>query len=368
MINARKDLILVLFLLASPGVIFSLSEETLHLTFLGDLMAHDVNFKIKDYSVAYKDIRDDLLGDDCTFTNLEAPVNNNEPFFSYPSFNMRREYVQAAIDAGIDSFSLANNHSFDRGLEGIIQTLCSMVMLKESRNMDLYFSGIRADTETEFKPVTITKKGWKIGFIAMTQFLNTLRKNPNVFIADYRNEAEAAQCIEFVKKYSPMYDLFIVSYHGDAEYSLVPDPLKKTFFQKLVGAGCDIVYGHHPHVLQPYEIVTEEGRRGLLMYSMGNFLSGQRWSSEPFDINHYRSYTGDSIILKVLAENKDGKPYIEVEKPIIITNFINEKREVVVTKLTDLINNISDPKWRTYYQNRLELMKQLVSNFPIARN
>ena len=89
---------------ADPGTSLSLS-------FLGDLMAHIENFRIEDYSVVYEDIRPILISDDLTFSNLETPVDEKLPYKGYPRFNIHKEYVQAAINAGIDVFPLANNHS-----------------------------------------------------------------------------------------------------------------------------------------------------------------------------------------------------------------------------------------------------------------
>jgi poly-gamma-glutamate capsule biosynthesis protein CapA/YwtB (metallophosphatase superfamily) len=352
----------------SSPFLYSIPEQTLKLTFLGDLMAHDVNYRIKDFSVIYKDISSQLKNDDCTFVNLEAPVNEKEPYYTYPSFNMHREYVQAALDAGIDAISLANNHAFDRGLSGITQTLCSIITLKENKGMDLYYSGIRVNPEKDFEPAIIEKKGWKIGFIAVTQFLNTLAKNEYVKIVDYRNAAEADNFIDYVSKVAKEYDLFIISYHGDKEYSLIPDPLKVDFFKKLIKAGCNIVYGNHPHVLQPFEIVDVEGKKGLAIYSLGNFLSGQRWSLNPLDAQNIRSYTGDSIMLKVRVEYKNSVPVVSLEKPIIITNYINEKHEVVIRILENLVNESMDVKWQSYYKTRLNIMSNFISGFPAQLN
>ncbi|HJW10122.1 MAG TPA: CapA family protein, partial [Holophagaceae bacterium] len=33
--------------------------------------------------------------------------------------------------------------------------------------------------------------------------------------------------------------------------------------------------GHHPHVIQPVEWISSGGRRGLVAYSLGNFISNQ---------------------------------------------------------------------------------------------
>ena len=49
-----------------------------------------------------------------------------------------------------------------------------------------------------------------------------------------------------------------------------------TLYHKMVGWGADIVFGGHPHVVQPAEILEKDGQKKLIMYSMGNFISNQR--------------------------------------------------------------------------------------------
>jgi poly-gamma-glutamate synthesis protein (capsule biosynthesis protein) len=296
----------------------------LTLTFLGDTMAHDVNFIIKDFSVVYDGVKDILLSDDLTFSNLEAPVDETLPYKTYPRFNIHRDYVQATIDAGIEVFPLANNHSLDQGVEGVYQTLGSLMILRDENDMKIHFSGTRGNKEQEYKPVEIRKKGWRIGFISVTQFLNGYSRTPYVYIMNYNNKDDAKTFLSFVKETAGDYDLFIISYHAGGEYKLEPEPEKVEYFRKLINAGADIVYGHHPHVLQPYEKISVQGSTKLILYSMGNFISGQRWSREPYDLEHYRSYTGDSIILRTGIVDTENGPSVQKIEPILITNHIND--------------------------------------------
>jgi poly-gamma-glutamate synthesis protein (capsule biosynthesis protein) len=41
-------------------------------------------------------------------------------------------------------------------------------------------------------------------------------------------------------------------------------------------AGATAILGAHPHVLQHWEKLTANGREGLVIYSLGNFISDQR--------------------------------------------------------------------------------------------
>src|SRR5690606_21204261 len=82
-------------------------------------------------------------------------------------------------------------------------------------------------------------------------------------------------------------DVITIALHFGNEYQTQPSEEQKTLARALIAAGADIIAGSHPHVLQPYELVTtvdELGaeRQGLIIYSMGNFISNQRGDSKDY--------------------------------------------------------------------------------------
>ena len=96
------------------------------ISFTGDIMAHDVNFRLKDFGKMYENISHFLLQDDLSFGNLEFPVDDTQPYSTFPAFNVNTPYVEALIDAGFDVFSLSNNHTIDKGSGGIARTNSAM--------------------------------------------------------------------------------------------------------------------------------------------------------------------------------------------------------------------------------------------------
>jgi hypothetical protein len=76
-------------------------------------------------------------------------------------------------------------------------------------------------------------------------------------------------------------DLVVVGLHWGREYQNRPDPAQESLARRLVDLGADVVWGTHPHALQPAEVLTVDdplrGRRdALILYSLGNFVSNQR--------------------------------------------------------------------------------------------
>lgn len=77
-------------------------------------------------------------------------------------------------------------------------------------------------------------------------------------------------------------DVLIVSLHWGMEYAGEPTPFQRDQARQLANAGVDVLWGHHPHVLQPAEWVeSEDGNHHMLaLYSLGNLLTDQSMTYE----------------------------------------------------------------------------------------
>jgi hypothetical protein len=334
------------------GLRASLPERrnTLLLTFVGDIMAHEINFRMPDFTRIYDGVRRYTTRDDLSFANLEFPVQPDRPYASYPAFSVQPPYVEAAIAGGFEVFSLANNHSDDHGLPGIRSTAAALETLTGSAR--IHYSGLRTDPAAPFEPVTIGVRDWVVGFLAVTEFINTWRQNPHVHIVSLRNESAREELRRTVSEHAPRYDLFVVSYHGGDEYSLVPRPSKVLFFRELAHAGADVVWGHHPHVLQPWERIDIDGESRFIFYSTGNFISGQRSWLSPYQLDHYRAHTGDAVLFRLRARRQDYRVLLELDELVPITNFLDPEHGVVVHTFTDVLaRELSEP-WRRFYTYR----------------
>ena len=344
------------------------------LSFSGDIMAHDVNFKMKDYNRIYDDVRDILLNDDLSFGNVETPVCEERPLSTFPCFNIHKDYLKAAIDGGFDVFSFANNHTNDQGIQGIDGTIKSFNALKEEyKNKELFSSGLKNKEDEDFKPVLIDKKGWKILFLSVTELINSHGKSKHRLYYSEPSKAGREKLLLSIKKMreeNPC-DIFILSLHlNEAEYGLKVLDSKKTWFKALAQAGIDVVWANHPHVLQDWELSNVEllneetpdspsklKKNAFFMYSMGNFISGQRWKVNYADPAYYREYTGDSIIMQLRFKKIDGILQPEMEAaPVLITNY-NEKDAPVIKRFTQEWIETLPEKERAYYLKRLELMR-----------
>jgi hypothetical protein len=336
--------------------------RTLHLVFAGDIMAHDVNYRMVDYHDIYRGVQQYVAGADLAVANLELPLDPTRPESGYPRFNGNTAYLRAAVDAGFNVLSTANNHAFDGGVEGVLQTLRTLHALEASPERPLVFSGTRGNAHRPFLPESFLVQGVRVGFLAVTQFLNEPDEGRYIDVVDY-TDVLATECfLRFLRDTSRRYDLFIVSYHGDQEYTQQASPRKKEFFRRMLEAGVHIVFSHHPHVVQPYELVRSgEGDR-LIMYSMGNLISAMTWTMDPATADETTAATGEAYLLSVEVRCAAGGCSVQKVAPIPVANYRNERGEMVVGTLGDLAAGSIDlpASWRSFYARRLLKMKRFL--------
>jgi len=201
----------------------------------------------------------------------------------------------------------------------------------------------------------------------VTQFLNQWGGGRYVDVVDDNDEEAADQFASFVRDASPFYDVFVVSYHGDREYVQEPGAAKRAFFHRLVENGATIVFSHHPHVLQDYELVSVRGSARLIMYSMGNFISGMAWRDWPPDPDGLGALVSDSIMLRVDVSVSAAGASVTRAEPIPIADFRGADG-LVVLKLDDLARGKDGvpAAWTSYFVARRSRITELLG--PKAEN
>jgi len=351
----------------SPPQVKEPPRPPLVLTFAGDIMAHTVNFMMDDYRRIYEDLRSVLTADDLSFGNLETPVADSLPMSTFPSFNVHSAYLRAAVDGGFDVFSLANNHANDHGIVGIRGTLAA-VSSPELAGFGIATSGLRAVKDEPMRPVLIERNGWRVLFLAVTEILNSPDRSRLVYYLPPRADAREAFLTDLARmraEYQP--DLFVLSVHAnEPEYVRAVSEAKRKWFREIATAGVDVVWGHHPHVMQGWETVSFPlvggDRVALLMYSMGNFVSGQRYTPNRDNPSGPREYTGDAVLLQATVASPGAG--VGALRAIPITSHSVKGRGVVVRRFDDSFVSGLAPAWERYYRARYESMRSYLPLLP----
>ncbi len=342
-------------------------KKTLVCTFIGDIMAHNVNYQMDDYNIIYDDVRTFLLNDDLTFANFEIPVADSLPMATYPKFNVHTPYLLAAVNGGCDVFSLSNNHSADQGLTGIKETAAAVSKIYGEGKI-AGFSGLKAGPEEDLKPVMINESGWRILFIAVTQILN-IHDNASKLVyyipPTKEKQAEFKKTLIKMREENPC-DLFVVSIHtNEPEYVIKAPEKKRQWFSEIIKeCGVDIVWAHHPHVSQEWEtvMVEKKERPCFIMYSTGNFISGQRWNINTENPDAMREYTGDAYIFRIAVTDKTLTVI-----PVLVTNYRNPAAErgsgewyLTVKHFTKSFMETVPESLQNYYKKRFSVMQEFI--------
>lgn len=337
------------------------------LTFGGDIMAHTPNFKMADYSMIYADIEEIIQNDDLTFANLETPVHDGRPYENYPTFNVQPPYAQAAIDAGFDVFSLANNHTNDQGLEGMERTL-SFFQSKEAEGV--YAAGIKSAGHKGFTYQLIEKDDWKILFVAVTEILNSFTDYQKLdYVAPSASRRKTLfQELAQLRQENPC-DVFVLSLHTcEDEYVHEITQVRRDFYRSLLDSGVDFVWANHPHLAKEWEVFRaqdEDFPHAMAMYALGNTISGQRTNPQFTKPETNRDYTGDGYLIQVVLEKDEADSDFRITDitPHLITTYIEENNNYLIRRLNDdfiqELRNEGNEKWANYLAARKALMEKI---------
>lgn len=284
-------------------------DTTIHLTAIGDIMCHGPNYKAAyisssdsyDFSPFFKNISSYTSNADLTIGNLETTFAGKARGYSgYPTFNSPSELGQSIKDIGVDVLGTANNHCMDKGYSGLSSTLD---VLDE---MEFSHMGTSRSEEEQNSILVRNVNGINIAFLAFTYGTNgiTIPKDKS-FCVNLIDKDLILKQLESAKRMNV--DMICVNMHWGVEYQTSPNSEQKELADFLFKNGVDIIFGSHPHVLQPMEkrtITLDDGstKDGFVIYSLGNFISNQS------DVN-----TQDTIILnlQVTKSGKDGKISID---------------------------------------------------------
>ena len=216
-----------------------------------------------------------LSASDYTVVNLETRLAGaKRGYTGYPCFNSPDSLATALRDAGVDMLGTANNHSMDKGVDGLLATLDTL----DDNNMA--HCGTARTMEEQVTPRVVDISGVKVAFLNATAMTNGIpvpagKAHIINLIGDGKaliNEAAVAR--------KAGAELVIAFLHYGNEYQRQPSVEQQLLSKKLLANGIDTVIGAHPHVVQPIKHITVQRNNtpytGYIAYSLGNFASNQR--------------------------------------------------------------------------------------------
>jgi len=243
---------------------------------IGDILLHQPVYKdaatpegTYDFSPMFNQVKPLLESADIAVANQETMIGGKElGLSSYPLFNSPFEIGDALKDAGIDIVTLANNHTMDKGEQAIQNALSYW------NQIQMPYTGAFQSFEDREEIRMLTKNDITFSFLAYSYGTNGMpvpEDKPYLI-----NLIDLPLIQQDVRKAKELSDVVVVSMHWGNEYESLPSTSQLELARELSTMGVDIIIGHHPHVLQPMDwIERPDGSKTFVMYSLGNFLSGQ---------------------------------------------------------------------------------------------
>jgi len=213
--------------------------------------------------------------------NLECPLidlkNINKYNKSSSSLFGNEIYAKQLFDNGFEALSLANNHIFDLGIDGLVNT--QSVLKKNS----IKYFGAGLNKSEAINPAIIKLDNYSVGFLGFS-FSNPAEQNKPGVAFLYDNTVEFA-----IKKIKNKVDFLIVMPHSGIELYQYPLKRDQRIYRKMVDLGADIVVGSQSHCIQAMEKYLNK----YIYYCTGDLL---------FD--HFHEYTKSDFISDISHSKK----------------------------------------------------------------
>ena len=278
----------------------------------GDLLYHDIIYisakksdGTYDFHENFEYVKPWLKQADLVIGDFEGTVNKDHYLAGYPLFNAPGEVMDAIKDAGYQVLDLAHNHILDSQIEGVVSTADAI----EKAGMTPI--GVYTHEPRDKAPIVIKEvNGIKVALLAYSYGFNGIEQSISQedydrYLSDLNEDKMKAE-IERAEKEA---DITIIMPQMGVEYQIEPTEEQKKLYHKMIDWGADIIFGGHPHVVEPAETVEKDGDKKLIIYSMGNFISNQRIETMQ-DVENAK-WTERGVLMDVTIKKKSGKTTIE---------------------------------------------------------
>jgi poly-gamma-glutamate capsule biosynthesis protein CapA/YwtB (metallophosphatase superfamily) len=274
---AFRAVFAAVFVLALGGVVVALvacGTPTPQAPERGKLLIHgtgDVSldpslipsFESHGYGWAWSGLRGLFGDDDLTVVNLECPATDVvAPAPKEFNFRCDPAALPAARRAGVEVANQSNNHACDQGAGGLVDSL------REIRRAGLMPVGAGRNEEEALGAAIFELKGWKVAVVGIDEVLD-----PTTMVAGPDKPGIAAGhdfslALRAVRRAAAEADIVVVAIHWGVELDTQPRGYQIEEARRMIDAGADVIFGSHPHRLQPMD--TYRGRP--IFYGLGNFV------------------------------------------------------------------------------------------------
>ncbi len=215
------------------------------------------------YDHAWSGLDGLFLTDDLTVVNLECPAAlGGAPLDKAFTFRCDPEALDEMAAAGVDVAGQANNHVLDYGPDAMLESLGHLT------DHGIGAPGAGASAAEAYAPHLVEVNGWTIavlGFGGPRGPGPWIATDDRPGMADGRDPAAMVAAVEAAEAVA---DLVVVTIHWGVELDTEPRPDQVARARAMVGAGADVIFGHHSHRLQPMSVLDG----AAVFWGLGNFV------------------------------------------------------------------------------------------------
>ena len=325
----------------------------------GDLMCQEGLIEAKrtgseredyDFDSSFVYVKQLLQEADLAIGNLESVIHPEAPYATeqlyigrYYNRNGPPQFLDSLRTAGFDMLVASNNHMVDTGMRGLYRTHEFM------SSFGFIHTGSFVDTD-EPRFALVDVNGITVGVLSYTLCMNfrtaDLLTTDRKWMLNYYASSTARSEIESARNAGA--DYIICYIHWGTEMVQTINAPQQRVAQELADYGVDYIAGSHPHVVQPYDVITaKDGRRVPVIYSMGNLISHfaktEPKTSAIIELDLHRLPDGriaaeDHYVACYTFSEFDGSKYVTVPlvNRVFRTPSVNEsmrRRRVAVAKV-----------------------------------
>ncbi len=262
-----------------------------------------------DFRPLLANMRPVISGADLAICHMETPLApRGGPYAGYPLFSAPPAIVPALKWEGYDACTTASNHSIDQGFEGLTRTLDYL------QQAGIAHAGTAATQKASREPLLLEVGDVTVGLISATYGTNGIPlPSAQPWSVPLINTAQIERMAHRARDEGA--EIVMVALHWGLEYMHDPTTEQLAVADELTSsADIDFIYGHHAHVVQPYDKVNHK----WVVFGLGNAVAQQDASVEGV-------YDGNTCRV-TFAEAPDGA--FRVAKleyiPTMITHFDGE--------------------------------------------
>ena len=297
------------------------------MAFVGDILPHSplvarAQRNELGFSPMFEDITPLIASADLAICHLETPIApQGEELSTFPFFGVPPTITEAIAKSGFDRCSTASNHTYDRGVKGIDETINALLA------NDVAQSGM-ARTPSEIEPQIFSVKGVTLSHLSYTFSYNGLALPQD---QEWRSALiDTDRILRDAKTAREMgADAVIVSMHWGNEMSSQLNSQQTSVADALTNSGyVDLIVGHHAHVVQPIEKVN-----GVwVIYGMGNVLSNlptdERWPASSQDSGVFTT-----------TMRRDTAGNISFDTPVVHPTWVDKQNGWIIRDIKKSLSN-----------------------------